>query len=143
VAPVSIRTGLGGRRYSTCGPHTVLLAAEAMHAAGAQSRTAGEELDLALRRAFWTQSRSISHRQVIPPLSDFPTIISSVRRLLALPDETRIHPATAPTPPWQPSAPPARLDQPRLVRPARVSGSRLAPGASTKAAPSSDNRSTA
>jgi predicted DsbA family dithiol-disulfide isomerase len=46
-------------------PHTVLLAAEAVHAASAQSLTAGEELDLALRRAFWTQSRSISHRQVI------------------------------------------------------------------------------
>lgn len=27
-----------------------------------------------------------------PPLSDFPTIIGSVRRLLALPDRTRIHP---------------------------------------------------
>lgn len=27
-----------------------------------------------------------------PPLSDFPTIIGSVRRLLALPDGTRIHP---------------------------------------------------
>lgn len=46
-------------------PHTVLLAAEAVHAAGAQSLAAGEELDLALRKAFWTQSRSISHRQVI------------------------------------------------------------------------------
>jgi|GEM_PF-739640 len=46
-------------------PHTVLLAAEAVHAASAQSLAAGEELDLALRRAFWTQSRSISHRQVI------------------------------------------------------------------------------
>ncbi|GAA2315489.1 dithiol-disulfide isomerase [Nonomuraea roseoviolacea subsp. roseoviolacea] len=46
-------------------PHTVLLAAEAVHAASAQSRAAGEELDLALRRAFWTHSRSISHRQVI------------------------------------------------------------------------------
>jgi predicted DsbA family dithiol-disulfide isomerase len=46
-------------------PHTVLLAAEAVHAASAQSLTAGEELDLALRQAFWTRSRSISHRQVI------------------------------------------------------------------------------
>ena len=46
-------------------PHTVLLAAEAVHAASAQSLTGGEELDLALRRAFWTQSRSISHRLVI------------------------------------------------------------------------------
>jgi hydroxyacylglutathione hydrolase len=31
-----------------------------------------------------------------PPLSDFPTIISSVRRLLALPDRTRIHPGHGP-----------------------------------------------
>jgi len=46
-------------------PHTVLLAAEAVHAASAQSLTAGEELDLALRRAFWAESRSICHRQVI------------------------------------------------------------------------------
>lgn len=46
-------------------PHTVLLAAEAVHAASAQSLAAGEELDLALRRAFWTHSRSISHRAVI------------------------------------------------------------------------------
>lgn len=46
-------------------PHTVLLAAEAVHAAGAQGLAAGEELDLALRRAFWTHSRSISHRKVI------------------------------------------------------------------------------
>jgi predicted DsbA family dithiol-disulfide isomerase len=46
-------------------PHTVLLAAEAVIAAGAQSRVAGETLDLALRKAFWTHSRSISHRAVI------------------------------------------------------------------------------
>ncbi len=46
-------------------PHTVLLAAEAVHASTAQSLQAGEDLDLALRRAFWTHSRSISHRQVI------------------------------------------------------------------------------
>jgi predicted DsbA family dithiol-disulfide isomerase len=46
-------------------PHTVLLAAESVHAANAQSLAAGEALDLALRRAFWTRSRSISHRQVI------------------------------------------------------------------------------
>lgn len=46
-------------------PHTVLLAAEAVHAATAQCLDAGEDLDLALRRAFWTRSRSISHRQVI------------------------------------------------------------------------------
>ena len=46
-------------------PHTVLLAAEAVHAARAQSQAAGEALDLALRRAFWTGSRSISLRDVV------------------------------------------------------------------------------
>lgn len=46
-------------------PHTVLLAAEAVQAAQAQSLAAGEALDLALRRAFWTDSRSIAHRAVI------------------------------------------------------------------------------
>lgn len=46
-------------------PHTVLLAAEAVHAAQAQSLAAGEALDLALRRAFWTASRSISLRDVV------------------------------------------------------------------------------
>lgn len=46
-------------------PHSVLLAAEAVLAATAQSRTAGAVLDAALRAAFWTRSRSIAHRQVI------------------------------------------------------------------------------
>lgn len=46
-------------------PHTVLLAAEAVHAAAEQGPVAAEELDLALRSAFWTDSRSIAHRQVI------------------------------------------------------------------------------
>ena len=46
-------------------PHTVLLAAEAVLAATAQGYRAGEELDAALRRAFWTQSQSIAHREVI------------------------------------------------------------------------------
>lgn len=46
-------------------PHTVLLAAEAVLAATAQSLEAGEVLDAALRTAFWTDSRSIAHRQVI------------------------------------------------------------------------------
>jgi predicted DsbA family dithiol-disulfide isomerase len=46
-------------------PHTVLLAAEAVHAAQSQSLAAGEALDLGLRRAFWTESKSISHLAVI------------------------------------------------------------------------------
>lgn len=46
-------------------PSTVLLAAEAVHAAKAQSTQASEDLDRALRKAFWLESRSIAHRQVI------------------------------------------------------------------------------
>jgi predicted DsbA family dithiol-disulfide isomerase len=46
-------------------PHTVLLAAEAVLAAKAQSPAAAEALDVALRRAFWLESRSIGHRRVI------------------------------------------------------------------------------
>ncbi|HET6743171.1 MAG TPA: DsbA family protein [Kribbella sp.] len=46
-------------------PSTVLLAAEAVHAAKEQGLPASEELDAALRRAFWLDNRSIGHRQVI------------------------------------------------------------------------------
>ena len=46
-------------------PHTVLLAAEVVLAAKAQWLGAAEALDVALRRAFWSQSRSIGHRQVV------------------------------------------------------------------------------
>ncbi len=46
-------------------PSTVLLAAEAVHAAKEQGPKASEELDHALRKAFWLESRSIAHRQVI------------------------------------------------------------------------------
>jgi predicted DsbA family dithiol-disulfide isomerase len=46
-------------------PHTVLLAAEAVHAARTQGPVPAEALDRSLRRAFWLQSRSIAHRQVI------------------------------------------------------------------------------
>lgn len=46
-------------------PSTVLLAAEAVHAAKAQGLRASEDLDAALRRAFWFGSRTIGHRQVI------------------------------------------------------------------------------
>jgi predicted DsbA family dithiol-disulfide isomerase len=46
-------------------PSTVLLAAEAVHAAKPQGLAASENLDRALRRAFWTDSRSIGHRAVI------------------------------------------------------------------------------
>jgi predicted DsbA family dithiol-disulfide isomerase len=51
-------------------PHTVLLAAEAVIAARAQDAAAAEAFDLALRRAFWTESRSISHRKVILEIAE-------------------------------------------------------------------------
>jgi predicted DsbA family dithiol-disulfide isomerase len=46
-------------------PVTVLPALEAVAAAGHQSAEAGEQLDLALRRAFFTRSRCISMRHEI------------------------------------------------------------------------------
>lgn len=46
-------------------PNTVLLANEAVHAAKAQGLRQAEDLDRGLRKAFWLESRSIGHRQVI------------------------------------------------------------------------------
>lgn len=46
-------------------PVTVLPALEAVRAAGAQSAAAAEQLDLALRRAFFTRSRCIAMRHEI------------------------------------------------------------------------------
>jgi predicted DsbA family dithiol-disulfide isomerase len=46
-------------------PSTVLLAAEAVHAAKAQGLQASEDLDAAVRRAFWFDSRPIGHRRTI------------------------------------------------------------------------------
>lgn len=46
-------------------PSTTLPALEAVLAAKEQSLSASEQLDLGLRRAFWAESRCISHRKVI------------------------------------------------------------------------------
>ncbi|MEV4457569.1 DsbA family oxidoreductase [Microbispora sp. NPDC004025] len=46
-------------------PSTTLPALEAVQAAKEQGFTASEQLDLALRRAFWAESRCVSHRKVI------------------------------------------------------------------------------
>jgi predicted DsbA family dithiol-disulfide isomerase len=46
-------------------PSTTLPALEAVQAAKEQSLRASEQLDLALRRAFWAESRCISNRTVI------------------------------------------------------------------------------
>jgi predicted DsbA family dithiol-disulfide isomerase len=69
-------------------PHTVLLAAEAVIAARAQGAAASEALDLALRRAFWTHSRSISHRAVILDVAE-ETGTVDVKDLAAALDEGR------------------------------------------------------
>lgn len=63
-----IEPGAGFRLWSAPDwlyPSTVLLAAEAVHAAKAQGLRPSEDLDRALRKAFWLDSRSIAHRQVI------------------------------------------------------------------------------
>lgn len=46
-------------------PSTTLPALEAVQAAKAQSLRAAEQLDLALRRAFWAESKCVSNRKVI------------------------------------------------------------------------------
>lgn len=46
-------------------PSTTLPALEAVQAAKLQSLEAGEQLDLALRKAFWARSKNISNRKVI------------------------------------------------------------------------------
>ncbi|MEV4295750.1 DsbA family oxidoreductase [Microbispora rosea] len=46
-------------------PSTTLPALEAVQAAKEQGFAASEQLDLALRKAFWAESRCISHRKVI------------------------------------------------------------------------------
>jgi predicted DsbA family dithiol-disulfide isomerase len=46
-------------------PHTVLLAAEAVLAAKTQGTELSAQLDRALRKAFWSHSRSIAHRSVV------------------------------------------------------------------------------
>lgn len=53
------------RRSDSQWPITSLLANEAVHAAKAQSLAAAEELDLALRRAWFAQSRPVSMLHVI------------------------------------------------------------------------------
>ncbi|MEV6044156.1 DsbA family oxidoreductase [Streptomyces xanthochromogenes] len=51
-------------------PVTTLAALEAVQAAKAQSWHASEQLDLALRRAFWAQGRCISLRHVILDIAE-------------------------------------------------------------------------
>src|SRR5699024_3653399 len=58
------------RREDAQWPITSLLANEAVHAAKSQSLAAAEELDLALRRAWFAQSRPISMLHVILKVAD-------------------------------------------------------------------------
>jgi predicted DsbA family dithiol-disulfide isomerase len=75
-------------------PHTVLLAAEAVHAAADQGPDAAEELDLALRRAFWAASRSIGHRQgVLEVAAELPAGVLDATALTTALDDGR-HRAT-------------------------------------------------
>lgn len=75
-------------------PHSVLLAAEAVHAAAARSPRAAEELDLALRRAFWLASRSIGHRQgVLDVAAELPDGVLDVDALADALDSGRFRAA--------------------------------------------------
>ena len=67
-------------------PSTVLLAAEAVHAAKEQGLRQSEDLDHALRRAFWLESRSIGHRQVILEVAAEVDTVDSVALGAALDD---------------------------------------------------------
>lgn len=54
-------------------PNTVLLAIEAIQAAKTQGLSAGEQLDRALRRAFWAESRPIQlHHEILAIAADIP-----------------------------------------------------------------------
>ncbi|MDQ3739236.1 MAG: DsbA family protein [Actinomycetota bacterium] len=50
-------------------PNTVLLAFEAIHAAKRQSLAVSEALDRAVRRAFWAESRTIGHLNVLTDIA--------------------------------------------------------------------------
>ena len=67
-------------------PSTTLPALEAIIAAKAQSLHAAEELDLALRRAFWAKSRCISNRRVIMDAAAATGVVDSVALAQALDD---------------------------------------------------------
>jgi predicted DsbA family dithiol-disulfide isomerase len=70
-------------------PSTVLPALEAVQAAKEQSLAAGEVLDLALRRAFWADSRCIAQRHVILDVARGAPDVLDVDRLAAALDDGR------------------------------------------------------
>lgn len=65
-------------------PVTTLPALEAVQAAMAQGWHAGEQLDLALRRAFWAESRCISQRHVILDIAETTGAVDVDRLTVAL-----------------------------------------------------------
>ncbi|MCT2594722.1 DsbA family protein [Streptomyces sp. N2-109] len=67
-------------------PSTTLPALEAVLAAKEQSRTASEQLDLGLRKAFWAESRCISHRKVILDVAESTGVIDARALAEALDD---------------------------------------------------------
>lgn len=67
-------------------PVTTLLALEAVQAAKEQSLAASEELDLGLRRAFFTKSRCISLRSVIAAVAKTSSSVDHDALLAALDD---------------------------------------------------------
>jgi predicted DsbA family dithiol-disulfide isomerase len=67
-------------------PSTVLLALEAVQAAKEQSLAAGEELDLALRRAFFAEGRPIQTRHVVLEVAAACPVVDRVAMEEALDD---------------------------------------------------------
>jgi predicted DsbA family dithiol-disulfide isomerase len=67
-------------------PSTTLPALEAVIAAKAQSLEASEQLDLALRRAFWAESRCISNRKVIMDAAASTGVVDTAALAAALDD---------------------------------------------------------
>lgn len=65
-------------------PVTTLPALEAVQAATAQGRHAAEQLDLALRRGFWAESRCISQRHVILDLAGTTGVVDVDQLAIAL-----------------------------------------------------------
>jgi len=67
-------------------PSTTLPALEAVIAAKAQGFTAAEQLDRALRRAFWAESRCVSNRKVIMDAAASTGVVDTVALAEALDD---------------------------------------------------------
>lgn len=67
-------------------PSTTLPALEAVIAAKAQSLQASEQLDLALRKAFWAESKCVSNRKVIMDAAESTGVVDTAALAEALDD---------------------------------------------------------